>query len=65
MIALDKITQAHNDLLAALDTADRLKLEGIESARRNIAKLSQMSVEMSQRAGALQAPEAEPKSIEA
>ena len=65
VIALDKITQAHNDLLAALDTADRLKLEGIESARRNIAKLSQMSVEMSQRAGALQAPEAEPKSIEA
>ena len=34
----------------AMDTADRLKQEGIDQARENIAKLSQMSSEMEQRA---------------
>ena len=42
VIAMDKITQAHNDLMEAMDTADRLKQEGIDTARENIAKLSQL-----------------------
>lgn len=65
VIALEKIAQAHQDLLEALDTATRLKQEGIDAARENIAKLSQMSSEMQQRAGALLESAKEPKSIEA
>ena len=34
VIAMDKITQAHDDLIDAMNTADRLKQEGIESAPR-------------------------------
>ena len=36
-----------------MDTADRLKQEGIESARENIARLSQMSSELQQRVSGL------------
>ncbi len=53
VIAMDKITQAHNDLVEALDIADRLRQEGIQAARDNIAKLSQLSSELMQRAGNL------------
>ena len=35
-IAMDKLVQAHHDLLAALDAASRLREEGIHTARRNI-----------------------------
>lgn len=66
VIAMDMITQAHADLMEAMTTADRLRQEGISSAQVNIAKLSQMSAEMKERAAALPAPEAkEPKSLEA
>ena len=64
VIAMDKITQAHQELFEAMDTADRLKQEGIATARENIAKLSELSSEIQQRTGALQAADA-PKSIEA
>jgi uncharacterized protein YaaN involved in tellurite resistance len=53
VIAMDKITQAHNDLIEAMDTADRLRQEGINVARDNIAKLTQLSAELAQRAGNL------------
>lgn len=53
VVAIDKITQAHNDLIEAMDLADRLKQEGIDSARENIAILSQMSAELQQRASGL------------
>ena len=43
VIAMDKITQAHDDLVAAIDTANRLREEGVAIARDNIAKLSEMS----------------------
>ena len=66
VIAIDKITQAHNDLIEAMNTADRLKQEGIESARENIAKLSQLSTEMSERSQGLRDQrETEAQSIEA
>ena len=67
VIAIDKITQAHNDLIEAMNEADRLKQEGIDAARENIAKLSQLSADMQQRATGLreQREEAEPRSIEA
>ncbi len=66
VIALEKISQAHDDLLVAMDMAARIKQEGIESARENIAKLSLMSAQMQQKVGGLPEPgEIESKSIEA
>ena len=66
VIAIDKITQAHGDLMEAMDITDRLKQEGIDSARENIAKLGQLSAELQQRAsGLVEQPAPETKSIEA
>ena len=53
VIAIDKIAQAHNDLVEALDTADRLRQEGIETARDNIKKLRELSDVLMERAGGL------------
>ena len=49
VIALEKISQAHDDLIEAMDIADRVKQEGIEAARGNIARLTQMSAHLAQR----------------
>ena len=66
VIAIDKITQAHNDLIEAMNEADRLKQEGIDSARENIAKLSQLSADLQQRSTGLRDQRAvEAQSIEA
>jgi uncharacterized protein YaaN involved in tellurite resistance len=65
VIAMDKITQAHSDLIEAMDTADRLKREGIEAARENIAKLSELSTELNQRSrGLREQAEGAPRSVE-
>ncbi len=53
VIAMDKITQAHNDLIEAMDAADRLRQEGINVARENIANLSNLSAILMQRASSL------------
>jgi uncharacterized protein YaaN involved in tellurite resistance len=53
VIAMDKITRAHNDLIEAMDLADRLRQEGINNARNNIATLTSLSTELMQRAGNL------------
>jgi uncharacterized protein YaaN involved in tellurite resistance len=53
VIAMDKITQAHHDLIEAMDIADRLRQEGIEVAKDNIAKLTQLSAELMARSGNL------------
>ncbi len=53
VIAIEKITQAHNDLVEALDIADRLRQEGIASARENITRLSELSASLMQRASGL------------
>ena len=66
VIAIDKITQAHNDLIEAMNEADRLKQEGIDAARENIAKLNQLSTELQDRSqGLREQRETEPSSIEA
>ena len=66
VIAIDKIEQAHNDLIEAMDMADRLKQEGIDSARENIAKLRELSTAMQERSqGLREQRETEPRSIEA
>ena len=46
VIAMDKLVQAHHDLLAALDAASRLREEGIHTARRNIDELSVLAREL-------------------
>ena len=53
VIAIEKLSQAHNDLVEALDTADRTRQEGIDSARETIATLAQMSGALEQRAQAM------------
>jgi uncharacterized protein YaaN involved in tellurite resistance len=53
VIAMDKITQAHDNLIEALDIADRLRQEGINVARDNIVKLTELSATLMMRAGGL------------
>ena len=66
VIAIEKIAQAHNDLIEAINIADRLKQEGIDSARDNIAKLSELSADLEERSRGLRDQRgAEPRSIEA
>ena len=64
VIAVEKITQAHNALLEAIDLASQLKQDGIASARENISKLSRLAGVLEERfAGMRQLPEG--KSLEA
>jgi uncharacterized protein YaaN involved in tellurite resistance len=56
LIAMEKIAQAHDDLMTALDTADRLRDEGIASARENLARLAQLSGALQERSRALLEP---------
>lgn len=66
VIAIDKLTQAHGDLVEALTTAERLKQEGIEAAREHIARVAEMSGDLRKRAGMLpEQASAAPASIEA
>jgi len=65
VIAIEKITQAHNELIEAMNIADRLKQEGIVSARENIAKLSHLSAELEQRSRGMLEQATETPSIEA
>ncbi len=66
VIAMDKIAQAHNDLIEAMDTADRLKQEGIDAARENIAELSKLSSVLQRRAlGIREQPALAEQSVEA
>ncbi|HEU4390539.1 MAG TPA: toxic anion resistance protein [Blastocatellia bacterium] len=64
VIAVEKITQAHNALLEAIDMANQLKQDGIASARENISKLSHLAGVLEERfTGAREFPEG--KSLEA
>jgi len=66
VIAMDKIAQAHNDLIEAMDTADRVKQEGIDAARENIAELSKLSSVLQRRAlGLREQPALVEQSVEA
>ncbi len=65
VIAIEKISQAHNELIEAMNIADRLKQEGIVSARENIAKLTQLSAELEQRSRGMLEQATEAPSIEA
>jgi len=49
VIAVEKITQAHNALLEAMDTAEQLRQEGIACARENISKLNRLAGALEER----------------
>ena len=64
VIAVEKITQAHDALLEAIDMANQLKQDGIASARENISRLNRLAGTLEERfAGMRQLPEG--KSLEA
>jgi uncharacterized protein YaaN involved in tellurite resistance len=53
VIALDKIRQAHVDLVEAIALADRLKSEGIVAAREHIAQLARLAGDLQARSEGL------------
>lgn len=54
VIAMDKLVQAHQDLISALDTASQLREQGIATARRNIDELTQLTRDMTPRVAGLE-----------
>lgn len=54
VIAMDKLVQAHHDLLAALDTASQLREQGISTSRKNIEELTGLTKELSERVDGLE-----------
>jgi uncharacterized protein YaaN involved in tellurite resistance len=69
VIALEKVTAAHDQLVEALDLVDQMQAASIENARQNIARLTELSADLHQRASSIHgtsgSPEAKPPSIEA
>ena len=53
VIATDMLVKAHDDLLAALDTASRLREDGIDSARRNIKEIEGLTAVLAGRVDGL------------
>ena len=52
-IAIEKIANAHSEIVEALEIAIQLKQEGIDNARENIGKLTRMSSDLQKRIGVL------------
>jgi uncharacterized protein YaaN involved in tellurite resistance len=48
IIAMDKLSQAHQDLLAALDEAAGLRERGIQTARSNIEQLTGLTRQLAE-----------------
>ena len=66
VIAAEKLTRAHDDLVAALETAGRLRHEGIASARENITRLNQLSSKLAEKVRGLSEEDAaQSRAIEA
>jgi len=55
-IALDKIIEAHDQLVDALKMVDQLEKKGSENARQNILRLTKLSADLEQKVLALQKP---------
>ncbi len=53
IVAIEKITHAHNDLIKAMEIANKLKQQGIEFAQENIAKLGQLTADLQERSRGL------------
>ncbi len=55
VLAMDKVKEAYDDLLGAMDEMDSLRRTGTESAREGIAQLNAMTAELAPRAEGLRA----------
>lgn len=53
VIALDKVKQAYNDLIASMDELEKVKRAGVASAKQGIAELSDLSAKLKPRMDAL------------
>jgi uncharacterized protein YaaN involved in tellurite resistance len=53
VIAIEKLSQAHDDLVEALGAASRMQQEGIDSGRESIARLTEMSADLEQKVSGL------------
>ncbi|NIV35615.1 MAG: hypothetical protein GWN58_41035 [Anaerolineae bacterium] len=53
VLALDKVRQAYDDLLAAMDESERIRNAGVESAKQSITVLTGMSERLMEKAEAL------------
>ena len=51
VIAMEKVSKAHEELVEALDTASWLRQEGIVAAQDNLAKLRELTAGLEQRIG--------------
>jgi uncharacterized protein YaaN involved in tellurite resistance len=53
VVAMEVLVQAHNDLMAALDTASQLRVEGIERAKQSIEQIKELTPSLAGRVDGL------------
>ena len=63
--AIGKMTQAHDDLVKAIDAATRLRHKAVESAIRSIAEFSGLSADLRDKVATITVRPGGPESIEA
>jgi len=63
--AIGKMTQAHDDLVKAIDAATRLRHEAVESASRSIAEFSRLLADLRDKVATITVRPGGPESIEA
>lgn len=51
VLALEKVQKSYDDLMAAMDEVEKVKRQGIETAKKGMAQLSDMSQSLAQKAG--------------
>jgi uncharacterized protein YaaN involved in tellurite resistance len=51
VLALEKVQKSYDDLMAAMDEVEKVKRQGIDTAKQGMARLSDMSGKLAQRAG--------------
>jgi uncharacterized protein YaaN involved in tellurite resistance len=51
VLALEKVQKSYDDLIAAMDEVEKVKRQGIETAKKGMAQLSGMSQSLAQKAG--------------
>lgn len=51
VLALEKVQKSYDDLMAAMDEVEKVKRQGIETAKKGMSQLSDMSQSLAQKAG--------------
>ena len=68
VLALEHVQKSYDDLISAIDEVEKVKSQGIETAKKGIAKLSSMSDSLSKKVDMISSPgraDVTPSSIEA